>query len=91
VIIVLEKGVASIRDISFTDNSSWIRSRKFRLGARMSRASSIEERVQEAVSNPFLVKDHRGEGTHTLPVLPFRLAMILFIKHIHPFIFKKTS
>ncbi|RLN42206.1 hypothetical protein C2845_PM01G12890 [Panicum miliaceum] len=61
VIIVLEKGVASIRDISFTDNSSWIRSRKFRLGARMSRASSIEERVQEAVSNPFLVKDHRGE------------------------------
>ncbi|KAK3151378.1 hypothetical protein QOZ80_3AG0245100 [Eleusine coracana subsp. coracana] len=61
VIVVLEKGVASIRDISFTDNSSWIRSRKFRLGARMSRASSIEERVQEAVSNPFLVKDHRGE------------------------------
>ncbi|KAL6649783.1 hypothetical protein ACP70R_014007 [Stipagrostis hirtigluma subsp. patula] len=61
VIIVLEKGVASIRDISFTDNSSWIRSRKFRLGARISRASSIEERVQEAVSNPFLVKDHRGE------------------------------
>ncbi|CAN6325472.1 unnamed protein product [Urochloa humidicola] len=61
VIVVLDKGVASIRDISFTDNSSWIRSRKFRLGARMSRASSIEERVQEAVSNPFLVKDHRGE------------------------------
>ncbi|WVZ56648.1 hypothetical protein U9M48_007144 [Paspalum notatum var. saurae] len=61
VIIVLEKGITSIRDISFTDNSSWIRSRKFRLGARMSRASSIEERVQEAVSNPFLVKDHRGE------------------------------
>ncbi|KAL5209451.1 hypothetical protein ABZP36_005074 [Zizania latifolia] len=61
VMIVLEKGVASIRDISFTDNSSWIRSRKFRLGARISRASSIEERVQEAVSNPFLVKDHRGE------------------------------
>lgn len=61
VVIVLEKGVASVRDISFTDNSSWIRSRKFRLGARMSRASSIEDRVQEAVSNPFLVKDHRGE------------------------------
>jgi hypothetical protein len=64
VILVLEKGVASIRDISFTDNSSWIRSRKFRLGARMSRASSVEERVQEAVSNPFLVKDHRGEGKY---------------------------
>uniref|UniRef100_A0ACD5YPR8 Uncharacterized protein n=1 Tax=Avena sativa TaxID=4498 RepID=A0ACD5YPR8_AVESA len=61
VVIVLERGVASVRDISFTDNSSWIRSRKFRLGARMSRASSIEERVQEAVSNPFLMKDHRGE------------------------------
>jgi hypothetical protein len=71
VIIVLEKGVASVRDISFTDNSSWIRSRKFRLGARMSRASSIEERVQEAVSNPFLVKDHRGEGMPLLLVSHF--------------------
>jgi hypothetical protein len=81
VIIVLEKGTASIRDISFTDNSSWIRSRKFRLGARMSRASSIEERVQEAVSNPFLVKDHRGEGK--LLYTFFLLAMFLcsFMKH----------
>uniref|UniRef100_A0A804LIW3 Calmodulin-binding protein 60 D n=1 Tax=Zea mays TaxID=4577 RepID=A0A804LIW3_MAIZE len=61
VVVVLDRGTASVRDISFTDNSSWIRSRRFRLGARMSRASSIEERVQEAVSNPFLVKDHRGE------------------------------
>jgi hypothetical protein len=64
VFVVLAKGVACVRDISFTDNSSWIRSRKFRLGARMSRTSSIEDRVQEAVSNPFLVKDHRGEGTN---------------------------
>jgi hypothetical protein len=78
VIIVLEKGVASIRDISFTDNSSWIRSRKFRLGARMSRASSIEERVQEAVSNPFLVKDHRGEG-NKLFVCALDLARLVFV------------
>ena len=69
VVVVLDRGTASVRDISFTDNSSWIRSRRFRLGARMSRASSIEERVQEAVSNPFLVKDHRGEGINFCAII----------------------
>jgi hypothetical protein len=44
----------------------------------MSRASSIEERVQEAVSNPFLVKDHRGEG-NKLFVCALDLARLVFV------------
>nr|CAB3502492.1 unnamed protein product [Digitaria exilis] len=55
-------GVAVIDDVSFTDNSSWIRCRKFRIGVRIMPAGShFGERIQEAVSESFVVKDHRGE------------------------------
>jgi hypothetical protein len=54
-------GVAIIDDLSFTDNSSWIRSRKFRIGVRVMAASYYGPRIQEAVSESFTVKDHRGE------------------------------
>lgn len=61
-IIQLREGVGSIGDVSFTDNSSWIRSRKFRLGARvLQKSSSGEVRIKEARSEAFVVKDHRGE------------------------------
>ncbi|XP_065019643.1 calmodulin-binding protein 60 B-like [Musa acuminata AAA Group] len=58
--ITLIKGVGCLGDANFTDNSSWTRSRRFRLGARVSQSRCID-RVQEAVSGAFLVKDHRGE------------------------------
>jgi hypothetical protein len=55
-------GVAVIDDVSFTDNSSWIRSRKFRIGVRVVMLTdSCGLRIQEAVSESFTVKDHRGE------------------------------
>ncbi|KAL6644279.1 hypothetical protein ACP70R_015887 [Stipagrostis hirtigluma subsp. patula] len=54
-------GVAVIDDVSFTDNSSWIRSRKFRIGVRVMLESYCGPRIQEAVSERFTVKDHRGE------------------------------
>ncbi|KAL6644276.1 hypothetical protein ACP70R_015884 [Stipagrostis hirtigluma subsp. patula] len=54
-------GVAVIDDVSFTDNSSWIRSRKFRIGVRVMQGSYLGPRIQEAVSESFTVKDHRGE------------------------------
>ncbi|KAF0899960.1 hypothetical protein E2562_025903 [Oryza meyeriana var. granulata] len=55
-------GVAVIDDVSFTDNSSWIRSRKFRIGVRvMPTNNQVAIRIQEAVSESFTVKDHRGE------------------------------
>lgn len=55
------QGVAVINDVAFTDNSSWIRSRKFRIGVRVMGASYYGPRIQEAVSESFTVKDHRGE------------------------------
>ncbi|OEL32516.1 Calmodulin-binding protein 60 C [Dichanthelium oligosanthes] len=54
-------GVAVIDDMSFTDNSSWIRCRKFRIGVRIMPGSHFGARIQEAVSESFTVKDHRGE------------------------------
>lgn len=54
-------GVAVIDNVSFTDNSSWIRCRKFRIGVRIMPGSHFGERIQEAVSESFIVKDHRGE------------------------------
>ncbi|XP_057780849.1 calmodulin-binding protein 60 A-like [Salvia miltiorrhiza] len=60
VILTLNNGTGSVGDISFTDNSSWTRSRKFRLGARL-----LDDvgglRIREARSDPFVVRDHRGE------------------------------
>ncbi|CAA6654365.1 unnamed protein product [Spirodela intermedia] len=60
--VTLRGGAAALGSLVFTDNSSWIRSRKFRLGARISPNSNLSgQRIQEAVSGAFSVKDHRGE------------------------------
>ncbi|KAK1376754.1 hypothetical protein POM88_032947 [Heracleum sosnowskyi] len=58
----------------FTDNSSWIRSRKFRLGARMQGMPDV--RVKEAKSEPFVVKDHRGDcQLRMLPGFDYRTSL----------------
>ncbi|XP_022774888.1 protein SAR DEFICIENT 1-like [Durio zibethinus] len=59
--VTVRDGVASIGQIEFTDNSSWIRSRKFRIGAKVAQGSSQDVRIQEAMTQAFVVKDHRGE------------------------------
>ncbi|WCJ21929.1 Calmodulin binding protein-like [Euphorbia peplus] len=59
--VTLRDGIASIGEIEFTDNSSWIRGRKFRIGARVVPASSPAVPIREAITHAFVVKDHRGE------------------------------
>jgi hypothetical protein len=59
--VVLKDGVGSLGDLSFTDNSSWIRSRKFRLGVKISSGFCEGLRIREAKTEAFTVKDHRGE------------------------------
>ncbi|KAL9267297.1 Calmodulin-binding protein 60 A-like protein [Drosera capensis] len=56
----LIEGVGQVGEISFTDNSSWTRNRRFRLGARLVR-NPDEPMVREAKTEPFIVRDHRGE------------------------------
>ncbi|EPS66928.1 hypothetical protein M569_07844, partial [Genlisea aurea] len=59
--ISLHEGVGYITDASFTDNSSWLRSGKFRLGAKVLSTCNEANVISEAMSNPFRVKDQRGE------------------------------
>ncbi|THG19844.1 hypothetical protein TEA_020940 [Camellia sinensis var. sinensis] len=62
VLVTMRDGVAHVGEIEFTDNSSWTRGRKFRLGARVvQRSNQGAVRVREAMTEPFVVKDHRGE------------------------------
>ncbi|MFS7996241.1 putative CALMODULIN-BINDING PROTEIN60 [Helianthus anomalus] len=59
-ILNLKEGVAELNDVVFTDNSSWRRSRKFRLGAKAQNVTG-GVRIREARSEGFVVKDQRGE------------------------------
>lgn len=59
--VVLKEGVGTLGELTFTDNSSWIRSRKFRLGLKVASGYSEGIRVREAKTDAFTVKDHRGE------------------------------
>ncbi|KAL7138070.1 hypothetical protein ABFS83_10G137800 [Erythranthe nasuta] len=59
--VALKEGVGTVGDLTFTDNSSWIRSRKFRLGLKVSSGFCEGVRIREAKTEAFTVKDHRGE------------------------------
>ncbi|XP_077217606.1 calmodulin-binding protein 60 B-like [Tasmannia lanceolata] len=59
--ISLKEGVGTLGELTFTDNSSWIRSRKFRLGLKVASGFCEGIRVREAKTDAFTVKDHRGE------------------------------
>ncbi|GJM90365.1 hypothetical protein PR202_ga06637 [Eleusine coracana subsp. coracana] len=59
--VTLKEGVGTIGELTFTDNSSWIRSRKFRLGLKTASGFCEGVRVREAKTEAFMVKDHRGE------------------------------
>ncbi|KNA18487.1 hypothetical protein SOVF_070290 [Spinacia oleracea] len=68
VVISLRNGIGSVSDICFTDNSSWQRTKMFRLGAKVEDEAKGNH-VREAVSSPFEVKDRRGENyqKHSIP------------------------
>ncbi|KAM0944347.1 putative CALMODULIN-BINDING PROTEIN60 [Dioscorea sansibarensis] len=59
--VTLRDGVAYVTTLSFSDNSSWIRSRHFRIGARVVPGSYGGPRILEALTERFTVKDQRGE------------------------------
>lgn len=59
--VTLKEGVGTVGELMFTDNSSWIRSRKFRLGVKVTSGYCEGMRIREAKTEAFTVKDHRGE------------------------------
>ena len=69
----LKNGEAYLENIIFVDNSKFTRSGKFRLGVML--IDNHGERVQEAITEPFTVKDRRGEGN---PEIEFGLFYLQF-------------
>ncbi|KAL9236722.1 hypothetical protein vseg_011358 [Gypsophila vaccaria] len=59
--VTLKEGVGTLGELTFTDNSSWIRSRQFRLGLKVTSGQCEGIRIREAKTEAFTVKDHRGE------------------------------
>ncbi|XP_019169624.1 PREDICTED: calmodulin-binding protein 60 B-like isoform X2 [Ipomoea nil] len=59
--VILKDGVGTLGELTFTDNSSWIRSRKFRLGLKVASGCCEDIHIREAKTDAFTVKDHRGE------------------------------
>lgn len=73
-VVNLENGVADLGELCFTDNSSWRRSRKFMIGARVKDTTSTRDRIREAKSHAFIVKDQRGECKTPFPFLYVQLS-----------------
>lgn len=69
--LTMRDGRATVGELQFTDNSSWVRCRKFRIGVRVAPGSYDGPRIQEAMTEAFMVRDHRGElyRKHYPPVL----------------------
>lgn len=66
----LKNGEAYLHGATFIDNSKFVRSGQFRLGAMVDE-EALGERVLEGITEPFIVKDRRGEGNqkHDIPLL----------------------
>ncbi|GAB2216027.1 hypothetical protein Droror1_Dr00023794 [Drosera rotundifolia] len=69
--VTLKQDVGTLGELTFTDNSSWISSTKFRLSVRVTSDFCEGVCIREAKTKAFGVKDHRGEcriylGMHSL-------------------------
>jgi hypothetical protein len=70
--LTMRDGRATVGELQFTDNSSWVRCRKFRIAVRAVPSTVCDgARIQEAMTEAFMVRDHRGElyRKHYPPVL----------------------
>ncbi|KAL3740313.1 hypothetical protein ACJRO7_021569 [Eucalyptus globulus] len=59
--VTLKGGVGELGELIFTDNSSWTRSKKFRIGLKVAPDFCKNTRIREGKTNAFRVKEHRGE------------------------------
>ncbi|KAF8030094.1 hypothetical protein BT93_E2502 [Corymbia citriodora subsp. variegata] len=60
--VMLRQGVGELGELIFTDNSSWNRSKMFRIGLKVASGYHVNSRIREAKTDAFAVKEHRGES-----------------------------
>ncbi|KAF7849532.1 hypothetical protein BT93_L0670 [Corymbia citriodora subsp. variegata] len=61
-IVKLKEGVGQLGELTFTDNSSWNRSKRFKIGIKVASGFCGNTRIREAVTDAFSVREHRGEA-----------------------------
>ncbi|KAI6704966.1 hypothetical protein NL676_007928 [Syzygium grande] len=61
-LVTLKGGVGVLGELIFTDNSSWNRSKMFRIGLKVASGYCGNTRIREAKTDAFTVKEHRGES-----------------------------
>ncbi|XP_056171899.1 calmodulin-binding protein 60 D-like isoform X2 [Syzygium oleosum] len=61
-LVTLKGGVGVLGELIFTDNSSWNRSKMFRIGLKVASGYCGSTRIREAKTDAFTVKEHRGES-----------------------------
>ncbi|KAL3740289.1 hypothetical protein ACJRO7_021550 [Eucalyptus globulus] len=62
--VKLKAGVGELGDMIFTDNSSWNRSKRFRIGLKVASGYGKNTRIREAKTDAFSVKECRGQGMY---------------------------
>ena len=60
VYVHLNEGIGSVGAVSFTHNAIWMRTREYKLGAKLDNNLS-GNRVREAITESFVVKDQRSK------------------------------
>ncbi|KAK3431440.1 hypothetical protein EUGRSUZ_E03152, partial [Eucalyptus grandis] len=61
-VVKLKEGVGEMGELIFTDNSSWNRSKRFRIGLKVATGCCGNTRIREAKTDAFQVKEHRGQA-----------------------------
>ncbi|RDY07889.1 Calmodulin-binding protein 60 B, partial [Mucuna pruriens] len=92
-VIILKNGVGYITNLVVTDNSRWIRTRHFRLGAQVVQSNLNDAiNIREGRSKPFVAKDSRGEGNqkHYPPSLNDEIWRLIHISK-NGIIYKRLS
>ncbi|XP_056162160.1 uncharacterized protein LOC115662154 isoform X2 [Syzygium oleosum] len=60
-LVTLEGGIGTLGDFTFTQDSSWTKSGKYRLGVKVSWRCSDAVHIHGTISEAFTVEDSRGE------------------------------
>ncbi|KAL3740314.1 hypothetical protein ACJRO7_021570 [Eucalyptus globulus] len=61
-LVTLKGGVGKLGNLMFTDNSSWNRSKSFRIGLKVASGYCGNAQIRQAKTEAFVVREHRGES-----------------------------
>ena len=75
--VSLKEGVGTLGELTFTDNSSWIRSRKFRLGLKIASGFCDGIRVREAKTEAFTERTTEGNVGQLCTIFGFFFSIYL--------------